>query len=354
MDNSRIKDSRERYRRWYRLFLGLGLFTSLAAAAIIIVLVGIAATTRESPSGIAVFGTTFSKSYAESLGLDWKTVYLAVLDDLNIRQLRLPAPWDQIEPQKGQYDFTDLDWQVAEAAKRHAQVIIAVGTKTPRWPECHPPAWTNGLSQDQVHREALAMIAAVIRRYQNDSTVVNWQVENEPLLNFGVCPKPDPEFLKTEVAEAHDLDRRAVLIQDAGEFSTWQPTAQYADILGVSLYRLVWDRRFGYVHWPSLSAAYRLRTELALGHVSRVIVTELQAEPWTTEDIKNMPLDQQLAQINPQTLQDNVRYAQNIGFPEVYFWGVEWWYWMREQGHPEVWDAGRTIINGQKSIVAVE
>ena len=41
---------------------------------------------------------------------------------------------------------------------------------------------------------------------------------------------------------------------------------------------------------------------------------------------------------NDATLREHVEYAQRTGFDEFYLWGVEWWYWIKLQGHPEVWD----------------
>ena len=75
-----------------------------------------------APDEGLVFGATYSKEYAQSLGLDWKKAYTAVLDDLGIRLLRIPAYWDEIEPRPGQYDFSDVDWQLAEAGWRGARL----------------------------------------------------------------------------------------------------------------------------------------------------------------------------------------------------------------------------------------
>lgn len=39
------------------------------------------------------YGVTFSTEYAESLSLDWREVYIALLDDLGVRHFRLNAYW---------------------------------------------------------------------------------------------------------------------------------------------------------------------------------------------------------------------------------------------------------------------
>jgi hypothetical protein len=68
------------------------------------------------------WGVTFSNKYASELGLDWKAVYLSALDDLKIRNFRLPVYWDEVAKENGEYDFSNADWMLAEAAKRDAKV----------------------------------------------------------------------------------------------------------------------------------------------------------------------------------------------------------------------------------------
>jgi beta-galactosidase GanA len=92
------------------------------------------------PERIA-WGVTFSPRQTEYLGLDAGKVYLALLDDMKVSHLRLMAPWYKVEPQSGQYDFSDVDWYLREAQKRGAKVVLALGRKLFRWPECHEPEW---------------------------------------------------------------------------------------------------------------------------------------------------------------------------------------------------------------------
>ena len=64
------------------------------------------------------YGVTFSKKQAESLGLDWKAAYMAMLDDLKVRKLRIPAYWDEIEATNNVYFWDDLDWQIEKASEK--------------------------------------------------------------------------------------------------------------------------------------------------------------------------------------------------------------------------------------------
>lgn len=299
---------------------------------------------RLTPFGTTVYGATFSKNYAAYLGLDWKAVYTAMFDDLDLRLVRISAYWNEIEPVPGEFDFADIDWQVEEARKRDVRAIMVMGMKSPRWPECYLPAWAAGMSADEVHQRALAMIDEVVGRYKDDPAIAQWQVENEALLPFGICPKPDYEFLEQEVNEVRRSDSRPILLQEPGELSTWFRASRIADVLGTSLYRVVWTRHFGYIHWPALASAYWFRAALARTHVDHMIITELQAEPWLEKAVPDASIDEQLAYMNSDILRNNVNFAKLVGFPEIYFWGVEWWYWLREQGHPEVWNAAKDII----------
>jgi hypothetical protein len=91
------------------------------------------------------YGVTFSKKQAVNLGLDWRKVYLSIFDDLGVKKIRLPAYWNEIENQEGNYSWEDLDWQVKQAGEYGAEIILAAGARLPRWPECH---FLTGLTVD--------------------------------------------------------------------------------------------------------------------------------------------------------------------------------------------------------------
>lgn len=291
-----------------------------------------------------VFGATFSRSYAQSLGLDWRETYLAVLDDLGVRAIRIPAYWNDIEPSPGQYEFADLDWQVNEASRRGAKIVLAIGRKLPRWPECHDPSWVAGMKISEVQAKVLAMNETAVRRYKNNPAIVAWQVENEPFFVFGTCPETDRAFLKREVSAVRAIDKRPIMITESGELSTWIRSVGLADILGISTYRIVWNKTFGYLYWPLTPLYYRQRVAAVAPLVDAVVISELQAEPWVPEGIDALPIERQLEVMNPDRLRDNIIFARRIGLTEAYLWGVEWWYWLKKGGRPEMWEVGKTYI----------
>jgi hypothetical protein len=296
-----------------------------------------------APVSVGV-GATFSPPYAEELGVDWRAAYLAALDDLGLKRLRLAAYWTMVEPEEGQWYWDDMDWQIDEAEKRGVKVILAVGRKLPRWPECHVPDWAGRLPESDQRQLVLRLIRETVSRYSSSSSVVAWQVENEPFFNFGLCPETDRDFLKREIAVVRSLDSRPVVITESGELSTWVSAASLADVLGVSTYREVWNRLLGYFFWPIGPQVYRHKWLAVSPFLHGIIVSELQAEPWSVGPITAMPRADQERLMNPQRLRDNMEFTARIGFPEIYLWGVEWWYWSKVMGHSEMWDAGREII----------
>jgi hypothetical protein len=307
-----------------------------------LLLVGLYLFSREKPPEKFSYGVSFSQKYAQELGLDWKKTYLAVLDDLGARRLRLMAYWDLIEPEEGNYNFSDLDWQVEEAGKRGAEIILVIGRKLPRWPECHIPSWAKG------DREAvLKIIEKVVKRYRDNPAIKYWQVENEPLLGrFGICPKPDPKLLDREVHLVKAFDDRPVIITDSGELSTWWRASRRADIFGTTLYRITWNKYLKYVHYILPPWTYRLRAKIIR---KPVMIVELQGEPWGPKSIPEMDLKEQSKSMNIDKFRQVIEYEKKTGIAEVYLWGAEWWYWLKEKHNDRrIWEeAKRLMINIQ-------
>lgn len=294
-----------------------------------------------------VFGVTFSTPQAKYLGLDWQATYLDMLDNLKVKNLRLLAYWNQVEETPDQFDFTDLDWQVAEAAKRGAKIIMTVGRRLPHWPECHSPEWTKDLSEKENQAEILTMLRAVVEHYKGQPSIVMWQVDNEPLVNwFGSCPEPDRDFVKKEIALVKSLDSRPVLITDSGELSSWVGAARLGDYFGTTMYRVVWNKYIGYwsYDWFLPPAFYTVKAKLNGLDLSKVIVAELQTEAWLRDDISQISLEEQKKSINPEQFRKNIGVARRTGFSEAYLWGVEYWYWLKQNhGDSSLYDEAKNL-----------
>lgn len=290
------------------------------------------------------FGVTFSAKYAEELGLDWKQTYLATLDDLGVRLLRIPVYWDRVESSKGIYDWSEVDWMLDEAAMRGASVILTVGRKAPRWPECHTPEWARRLSESGQEASLMKFLEAEILHFKDARAITRWQVENEPLFLFGECPKPDRALLKREVDLVRGLDDRPIVVTDSGELSTWLRTSTLADTLGISMYRLVWNKHLGFLFWPLTPRFYSERIDFIKPLVDEVIISELQAEPWFGRSFAETPLTDQYDTMDIARFRGNVDFAKRTGASEVYLWGVEWWYWIADQGDARFIEEAKTLM----------
>ncbi len=296
------------------------------------------------------FGITFSKLQADSLGLNWKETYLALLNDLNVKKLRLIAYWPEIEPEKGEFNFEDLDWQINKAIEKNAEIILVVGQRVPRWPECHIPDWASQLPTKEKQQELLIGLSKTINRYKDKKAIKYWQVENEPFLQtFGECSKLDKEFLEEEISLVRKLDpTRKIILTESGEFSTWIGAARRSDILGTTLYRIVYsDVLNDYFHYPIPPIFYQRKAILIkkLFNVEKIIVIELQAEPWGPKPIYDMSFEEQSKSMDKEKLKSIINYTKKAGFKQAYLWGAEWWYWLKTiHNNRSMWDAAKTLF----------
>ncbi len=294
-------------------------------------------------------GVTFSNIYAQSIGLDWKETYLALLDDLNVKNIRLPVYWNMSEPRKDHYIFSDLDWQLNEAKIRNAKVILVVGQKVPRWPECFIPTWI-GNNEELKKKELLEFIEIAVSRYRDNPAVSAWQVENEPFLPFGICPPLDVSLLDEELALVKRLDAsRPVIVTDSGELSFWIRAAKRADIFGTTMYRSVVSGKLGMaVDYPIGPNFFKFKHWLVktFARQDNIMVVELQGEPWLDGWTVDQPLPKQLDSMNAEKLKDNVEFAKKTGFSPIYLWGAEWWYWLKTQkNYPDVWNEAKILFS---------
>ncbi len=294
------------------------------------------------------YGITFSKKQSQDLGLDWKKNYLAILDDLKIKKIRLASYWDEVEPRPGNFNWADTDWQINEASKRNVEIILAVGGKLPRWPECHFPDWANQLTNEARKKAILNYIEKSVNRYKEQTQIIAWQVENEPfLIHFGECPEFRKEFLDQEIALVKNIDLRPVIITDSGELSLWIPAAKRADIFGTTMYRDTYSQLLkSYIHYPIEPGFFRFKKNISqlFAQPQKWIVIELQAEPWGPEPFQNLTRPERDKTMNLAKFRDILEFSRKTGFSDFYLWGAEWWYWEKEiQNNPEIWKEAKKL-----------
>jgi len=81
-------------------------------------------------------------------------------------------------------------------------------------------------------------------------------------------------------------------------------------------------------------------------------IHELQAEPWGPVATVKMPLGEQHKSMNRERVQDAVRFATATGLAPIDIWGLEWWYWLKEENNkPEIWNDMKEVFGVNKSMV---
>jgi hypothetical protein len=326
--------------------------TYLRHAIVAVAVLGALVVLVPPASSDVIWGVTYSPRFAESLGLEPRALYLDVLEDLGIRHIRLPVYWDEVEPAPGAYDRTAIDWYLSEAQARNADVVLVVGYKQPRWPECYAPPWATDLPTNRQREHVLKLIEAEVAFASRHPNVIMWQVENEPFRQFGHCRKEllMSEFLAEELEIVSRLDTRPTVMTDSGEMSTWLPAMRLSrEYFGTVVYRQLHFDTIGRWQHPLPPWFYsgRDRVDWAIsGKNGQTILIELQGEAWfegyALADIP--PAVQRRKFPSELLLVSNVEYGRRTGFPRIYLWGAEWWSWMETQGYPEYVEAARTIF----------
>ena len=299
-----------------------------------------------------VWGVTFSESQAVYLGLDPRETYTSIIDDLGAKQIKIHINWNSTQPESGTFDFESLDWMIKEADKNDVELILVIGMKTGRWPECHTPNWFLNVPEAERQVEIIRYISTIVGRYSDADAVKYWQVENEPFLQFGTCPdwyyNYDTALIEAEVAAVRALDTtRPIIVSESGELSTWTKAASIGDIVGVTMYRSSWDvtdRTFGLNPYTFLVPEfYSAKAAFIETYYQKPVISiELQAEPWASKGLADASQAEQALSMNLELFKENIEFAKQAGLGGYYFWGAEWWYSQKNiHNKPEIWDEAK-------------
>lgn len=310
-------------------------YTIFLAAIIIFALILILSNWNFGDDKKIAWGITFSKKHADHLGLDWKLLYWKIINEMPFEIIRMPIYWDEVEKNPQELIFSDYIWMLDLAQEKGIEIVPVLGRRVPRWPECHQPEFYKHLTDKEMNQKILTLIKAEVEQFKKYDNIKKWQIDNEPFLDvFGECPPADTNLVAEEIALVKSLDQRPIMITESGELSSWLKGARMADILGVSMYRETWNKKWGWFQYPLPPAYYYFKSKLVqyLTNVKQVINTELQAEPWAiNSDLNTMDLAAQKYSLDLTDLKDNLKFAKRAGQEEIYLWGVEWWYWLGQK-----------------------
>ena len=325
---------------------------SLVVLAVAIVLVLIFSIPTISKPSKITYGVSFSKFHSDELGLDWKETYEAILTDLDIKHIRLSAHWPMVEKLEGEFNFTELDYQIRRAKEESANVILVVGRRAPGWPECHVPDWAHDLSVVEQQEKISVYITAVVERYKDESHIDYWQVENEIFLaHFAseICPEINVSFFESEVELVKSIDPDTpVLITDSGEFGSWFSAYKRGDVFGTTMYLYIWSPRWGALKYPVYPGFFFFKqnmVRLVYGD-KYLILAELGLEPWLLTPIAEAPIELQMDRMGIDKFKETISFASKTRFDMQYLWGVEWWYWMKKNHDDDrFWEESRLLFD---------
>ena len=304
---------------------------------------------KEVPTQIT-YGISYNVPYIHELGLDDEEVLDAFINELGVRHFRMSAHWTLMEPKKDQYDFSWMDRDLKKVEKAGGTVVFGVGRRLPRWPECHVPPWAKELSWEDQKSEILTYITAVVNRYKDSPAITYWQVENEPYLGVFArehCGEFDESFLKEEIELVRSLDpTRPILVTDSGNLGTWNGAFSHGDVFGTSVYVYFWNPELGQFTTVLPPWFYRAKDRfMQMVHGEReTMLIELSLEPWLLEPVTAVPVETQYSRMDTQKFDEIVRYAKETRYQKQYLWGGEWWYWLKENGHDEMWEKGKLLF----------
>jgi hypothetical protein len=342
----------------------------------------------EPADGIPL-GISFRPLQAQALGLEPEAA-LAELLGYPFAVIRLAAYWDRIEPAPGKFDPSWLDWQVDAAERAGKQIIICTGpVKSFGYPEFFVPAHhlpaplpEGRLVTAETHRPLLEagveFLTRIIGRYAGRSAVIAWQVEHEAVDPLGMehSWRLSAEFAAAEVAAARAADpSRPVLLngflpatapvaaaqwwrtRDQGD--SLAVAARLADTVGIDYYPrhalAARGRRAVYLDGTASRLGprrYRNLARRAAADGKRMMITEIQAEPWEAVTVPPSPpgpgrsvgagwsggygMYSCLPEHMIASYNRCVRWSRRNppGASAYLFWGAEYWLLRAHQGDP--------------------
>lgn len=302
------------------------------------------------------YGITWSIPYAQFLGVDSQDGLEAVLSDMDIKHVRIPAYWPLIEPTP---DLLQTDWLQAQldiVQKHGAKATVVLGARQPRWPECWIPDWALALTEDEQKAAQLVYIDHVFETIKDHPAVGAWQIENEATLrSFMKCRGNDNAFVKKEIDLIRAMEQsrpnpRPIVTTESGELTSWLTFATRVDRVGFSTYRVVRQSSGNVFRYSLIPPWFYSRKALLTSWILKdTYVSEFQMEPWATTDIRYATQADNDETFSVRDVEKHFDFAERMNYQQIDLWGAEWWYWMKtQQGNEGYWNAIKTRVNTAK------
>lgn len=280
-----------------------------------------------------MIGTTVDGDLAGRLHMSQDKLF-GQLAKMGFNTVRLGAYWNQIQPNgPSSADFSVLDAQLAAARKAGLKVILTVGAKAPSWPEYHVPSWAapnarNGADVGQnaaFRRRVLAFDRMVVEHVRGQSSIVMFQVENEPFDPSGPHAwRIDPQMVAKEAAVIRSADpaHRPLMINvwsqprdvlGANPFGTVEAAAKIANVVGLDVYGDVGAPRTkslaGRIQaWLQTWLFPTVARWIIRADHKRAMVAELEADNWGSY------------KVSPADIARNFQQVRKEGYSDILFW----------------------------------
>lgn len=336
------------------------------------------------------YGVSYSFEQASWYGLDPRKAYMDLLDQVHFDWVRLPFFWDQMAQlrlqgaSEGQADwvfnknFEDLKWAIDEADKRNIKVVVALGLKTPYYPEYHLPDYIKNQLKfgdtitvnHPIAHDILEVDKKIINALFKYDNIAYWQVENEPYLANVNNWKIDESLIRAQVQIVRDTDvgnRPIILNHVAPAPFDWRYKSLLAilgpgDVFGVNAYfetqgiylasfkifakeiHIKWPK---WLIWPvqswvGFSPDFGKLKEECWKKGIRLWVLEMQAEPYvrTKDDINKS--------FNYFKAGDILRgdtFLRSSRIDSIGLWGASYWLYKKGAGDSSWWETVKGIVN---------
>jgi glycosyl hydrolase family 42 (putative beta-galactosidase) len=317
--------------------------------------------------GSTLLGISFRPRQVEAFGLEAKAT-LRTLLAYPFEMIRLAAYWNRIEARAGEFDTSELDWQLDAAELAGKQVILSVGAiKNFGYPEFYVPAHRLGrpiregsVVRPYTHEALLSgatdFIRRVAERYRDRASIVAWQVEHEAVDPLGVehSWRLGADLVEQEIEALEDADSTRPVMMNGFlptsslvRVSQWWRTrdqgdsldvaARLADIVGIDYYPRHAVAKVGSrtlyldgarLPWQRLLTRSFLESVRRRG--KRLMVAEGQSEPWEAVTLPPNPEQRAMFSCRPEDPIRNYNAAMEWSSPEhplyaYLFWGAEYW-----------------------------
>ncbi len=305
-------------------------------------------------------GASFSHRHLKSLNLDPLSA-LSEFKKLGLKWIRLGCYWDEIEKEKGKFDFSQIKSLINYCDKNDIKVVLTVGMKAPRWPEYYFPGWIDKrptrlgkISKNNtiISGGTKLFIDKTIKLFKENKSIKVWQVENEPLDYSGEkWWKIDFELLKEEIKIVRKIDpTRKILINlwgnELSKRKLYKKAIEVADIVGFDLYT---KHQIPYLKWFSLyigpfdsSPKIRKIIKEIKQSGKEFWIAELQAEPWEANGLifkgNNPP------SFRPEKFEKNLEWGKSFKPSVILLWGFEYWYWRKTLGDLRYWNEAKRLL----------